>query len=146
MFQGCRPYEIDPHDARPSTPKCRHQCEAGYKKSYESDKHYGANAYSVRRDVRVIQREIMTNGPVEGVFTIYEDFMSYRNGVYRHVHGEQLGRHAIRILGWGVENGTPYWLAANSWGKEWGDGGFFKILRGQDHCGIESQIVAGLPK
>lgn len=23
--------------------------------------------------------------------------------------------------------------------------GFFKILRGQDHCGIESEIVAGLP-
>lgn len=24
--------------------------------------------------------------------------------------------------------------------------GFFKILRGQDHCGIESEIVAGIPK
>ena len=23
--------------------------------------------------------------------------------------------------------------------------GFFKILRGQDHCGIESEIVAGIP-
>ena len=22
----------------------------------------------------------------------------------------------------------------------------FKMLRGQDHCGIESQVVAGLPK
>ena len=23
--------------------------------------------------------------------------------------------------------------------------GFFKILRGEDHCGIESEIVAGIP-
>lgn len=23
--------------------------------------------------------------------------------------------------------------------------GFFKILRGRDHCGIESEIVAGIP-
>lgn len=30
-------------------------------------------------------------------------------GVYQHVSGRALGGHAIRILGWGVENGTPYW-------------------------------------
>lgn len=24
--------------------------------------------------------------------------------------------------------------------------GYFKILRGQDECGIESQVVAGMPK
>lgn len=44
-------------------------------------------------------------------------------GVYQHVSGEQVGGHAIRILGWGVENGTPYWLAANSWNTDWGDNG-----------------------
>jgi len=42
--------------------------------------------------------------------------------------------------------GTPYWLVANSWNYDWGDKGTFKILRGQDHCGIESGVVAGLPK
>lgn len=24
--------------------------------------------------------------------------------------------------------------------------GYFKILRGSDHCGIESEMVAGIPK
>ena len=57
-----------------------------------------------------------------------------------------LGGHAIRILGWGEENGTPYWLVANSWNYDWGDKGTFKILRGSDHCGIESGVVAGLPQ
>ncbi|KAI2548815.1 cathepsin B, partial [Homo sapiens] len=68
------------------------------------------------------------------------------SGVYQHVTGEMMGGHAIRILGWGVENGTPYWLVANSWNTDWGDNGFFKILRGQDHCGIESEVVAGIPR
>lgn len=66
--------------------------------------------------------------------------------MYQHVKGAELGGHAIRILGWGVENGTPYWLIANSWNSDWGDKGTFKILRGKDHCGIEGSIVAGLPK
>ena len=50
------------------------------------------------------------------------------------------------ISGWGEENGTPYWLVANSWNYDWGDNGTFKILRGSDHCGIESGVVAGLPQ
>ena len=66
--------------------------------------------------------------------------------VYQHVHGKALGGHAIRILGWGVEDSTPYWLIANSWNTDWGDNGYIKLLRGKDHCGIESQITAGLPK
>ena len=67
-------------------------------------------------------------------------------GVYQHVHGKALGGHAIRILGWGVENDTPYWLIANSWNSDWGDNGYIKLLRGSNHCGIEAQITAGLPK
>lgn len=58
-----------------------------------------------------------------------------------------LGGHAVKIIGWGTENGSPYWLVANSWNTDWGDlGGYFKILRGVDECGIESSIVAGMPK
>lgn len=34
-----------------------------------------------------------------------------------------LGGHAIRILGWGVDNGTPYWIIANSWNPDWGNEG-----------------------
>lgn len=40
-----------------------------------------------------------------------------------------LGGHAIKILGWGDENGTPYWLAANSWNTDWGDEGMDESVR-----------------
>lgn len=49
--------------------------------------------------------------------------LAFPAGVYKHETGEQVGGHAIRILGWGVENDTPYWLAANSWNTDWGDNG-----------------------
>lgn len=79
------------------------------------------------------------------IFNIFFFFYENFTGVYQHVTGAELGGHAIRILGWGVEKNTPYWLIANSWNSDWGDNGVFKILRGKDHCGIESEIVAGLP-
>ena len=68
-----------------------------------------------------IMHDIFHNGPVEGAFIVYEDFPTYKSGVYSHHTGEALGGHAIRILGWGEENGEKYWLAGNSWNTDWGD-------------------------
>jgi cathepsin B len=100
--------------------------------------------------VAAIQTEIMTNGPVEVAFTVYEDFFSYESGVYVHKSGGEAGGHAVKNVGWGVTSdgkNTPYWIIANSWGTKWGQlGGFFWILRGVDECGIESNVVAGLPQ
>merc|ERR550519_1173716 len=132
--EGCQPYlipacdhhvkgKLKPCTGIKPTPQCEHKCEAGYNVTYTSDKHYGSSAYTVRSEVEEIQKEIMTNGPVEGAFTVYEDFPTYKSGVYKHEKGGVLGGHAIRILGWGVENGTPYWLVANSWNPDWGDKG-----------------------
>lgn len=49
-------------------------------------------------------------------------------GVYQHVSGKYIGGHAIKLLGWGYENSTAYWLAANSWNTDWGDDGIIIIL------------------
>ena len=59
--------------------------------------------------------DIFKNGPSEAVLTVYEDFLQYRSGVYQHVTGSVLGDHAVRLIGWGVDNDVLYWLAANSW-------------------------------
>ncbi|VDI19073.1 cathepsin B-like [Mytilus galloprovincialis] len=156
--QGCQPYTIKACDHHvvgklepcakkdSKTPKCTHKCEAGYNVSYTQDKHFGMSAYAVKREETQIMTEIMTNGPVEGAFTVYADFPTYKSGVYKHTTGSALGGHAIKLIGWGTENGDKYWLVANSWNPDWGSAGFFKILRGKDECGIESGIVGGEPK
>lgn len=149
---GCQPYQIEPCEHHVNgtrmpcsgggqTPKCNNKClNPDYKVDFLADKHFGKSSYSVKRNTNQIQAEIQKNGPVEGAFTVYEDFVQYKSGVYQHVAGKALGGHAIRILGWGEENGAKYWLVANSWNSDWGDNGFFKILRGSDECGIESGI------
>jgi len=156
---GCSPYKIPPCDhhldhpgkyqpcgeSQP-TPPCEKKCIDGYDKSYSDDKHFGSSAYSVDSSVSKIQKEIMTNGPVVAAFTVYEDFLHYKSGVYQHVSGGIAGGHAVKIIGWGTENSVPYWLVANSWNNDWGLDGFFKMIRGKDEGGFESGICAGLPK
>ncbi|CAH8431157.1 unnamed protein product [Heterobilharzia americana] len=126
------------------TPKCQQKCQSSYKTSYEGDKHFGGSSYNVINDEKAIQKEIMLNGPVEAAFTVYSDFLNYKSGIYKHTTMDVLGGHAIRILGWGVEKGTPYWLIANSWNEDWGEKGYFRILRGEDECGIESEVTGGM--
>ena len=73
--------------------------------------------------------------------------MSYKTGVYQKHWYEFLpeGGHAVKLVGWGTEDGTDYWLVANSWNTTWGMQGFFYIARGVNECGIEDGSVAGMP-
>jgi cathepsin B len=153
----CSPYSLPgcdhhiPNSTNPCpsqeypTPPCVKRCNDS--ETWSTALHYGAKAYSITSGkVADIQTEIMTNGPVETAFTVYEDFLTYKSGVYVHKTGSVLGGHAVKFLGWGVLNGTPYWLVANSWNPDWGMGGYFLILRGSNECGIEDEIDAGIPK
>uniref|UniRef100_A0AC34REF7 Peptidase C1A papain C-terminal domain-containing protein n=1 Tax=Panagrolaimus sp. JU765 TaxID=591449 RepID=A0AC34REF7_9BILA len=152
--QGCKPYPFPPcehhsnrthfqpckHDLYP-TPKCEKTCQDGYDKSYKADKFYGKTAYSVQNSVEAIQKELMTHGPMEVAFEVYEDFLNYQGGIYVHQGGKLGGGHAVKLVGWGEESGVPYWIVANSWNTDWGEDGFFRILRNVDECGIESGAV-----
>jgi len=148
VSEECYPYAMGtcqhPGCSEWPTPKCNKTCANSAK--FEDDKRHAASAYSIGRDVAKIQTEIMTNGPVEGTFTVYVDFNTYKSGVYIHTTGAAEGGHAIKIIGWGTESNVPYWLIANSWNTTWGDEGYFKIRRGTNECGIESGVTAGLAK
>jgi len=57
--------------------------------------------------------------------------------------------HALLIVGWGQESNwvgslTPYWLVKNSWGTDWGDDGYFLIVRNQNMCGIANAVSSAV--
>jgi cathepsin B len=125
------------------TPDCPKRCVDG--SDINKDRYYADNVYSVS-GVTNMQAELQKGGPFEVAFTVYQDFLQYKSGIYHHVSGSMAGGHAVKAVGWGVDNGTPYWLIANSWNEDWGEQGYFRILRGSNECGIESQGVSGIPK
>jgi cathepsin B len=94
-----------------------------------------------------IRKEIYKWGPCTSGMIVYDDFINWNgNGVYEYdKKSEKIGGHAIVIMGWGEENGKKYWIVRNSWGEDWGDKGYCKVLRGVNHCEIEENCFVGFP-
>lgn len=128
------------------SPSCPTKCDsnsAAPHNDFSSDKYsFKGNVMSLPADADAIAQAIMEGGPVECAFTVYSDFENYAGGIYKHTTGEQLGGHAVKIVGWGEENGVKYWKIANSWNPYWGENGYFRIVRGVNECGIEGDVVA----
>jgi cathepsin B len=138
VTDSCFPYGAGAGQA----PACRTSCADG-----SSWTKYKASKYFHFTSVADIQAEIMKNGPVQAAFLVYKSFLSYKSGIYsKHwwqFWDQELGGHAVKIVGWGEENNTPYWIVANSWSTSWGEDGFFRIRRGDNTCQIDSMVYAG---
>ena len=87
----------------------------------------------------------MTNGPIMVSLAIYEDFMNYGSGVYKHILGEYIGGHAMKMIGWGHdEKEGLYWQMQNQWSTDWGDEGYIKVKAGD--IGIDSVGLSCMPE
>jgi C1A family cysteine protease len=62
-------------------------------------------------------------------------FQFYSSGILTGTCGKRLD-HGVLAVGYGTDGTTPYWRVKNSWGTGWGEGGYIRIQRGADKCGI----------
>merc|ERR1712159_31412 len=107
---------------------------------------YGAtNAKAMRRDV-------YDHGPLAVCFQVGLGFGNYKGGIFRQEarlpRQNHFGRvnHAVLITGWGeTKSGHKYWRVKNSWGKRWGEKGYFRIERGTNQLNIEGDAVGAYP-
>ena len=125
--QGLDPYPAEdaPGCPKATSPQCPTACDAGARAphaNFTADKWAftgGAQSYAGEL---AIQQAVMGYGPVEVAFTVYADFESYASGIYSYDGtSEDLGGHAVKIVGWGIDAGTKYWKIANSWNPYWGE-------------------------
>jgi hypothetical protein len=111
----------------------------------------------IERNIRRMKAEILTRGPIVGTIMVYDDLYKYdAESVYTVSPTASLrGGHAIVIFGWSElgENteeagfGGRYWIARNSWGKQWPKRsedkfGYFYVRMGTNEAGIESRASA----
>lgn len=70
-------------------------------------------------------REALQRGPLVTTLYVYEDFMNYGGGIYKHVTGKSLGGHAVSIVGY--DDAQRAYIIRNSWGPTWGENGFGRV-------------------
>ncbi|KAG5188198.1 hypothetical protein JKP88DRAFT_178138, partial [Tribonema minus] len=54
--------------------------------------------------------------------------------------------HAVLVVGFGEQDGVEYWVVKNSWGSWWGEGGYYRVVKGQNHCGLANFAVTSVIK
>jgi len=122
------------------------KCSMGSTRFRAANHRYVGGFYGASEE-KTIRAELVKNGPVVMSFEPKEDFMYYKNGVYKsgpnkiHQEWEQVD-HAVLLIGYGEENSQAYWTLQNSWGSDWGEDGYFRMARGIDESGCESIVVA----
>ncbi|XP_058749867.1 zingipain-2-like [Vicia villosa] len=84
--------------------------------------------------------QAVTQQPISVGIDVGSEFQSYKEGVYSGTCGTPFN-HAVTAVGYGVtEDGIKYWLIKNQWGKDWGEGGYMRVLREngdpRGQCGI----------
>ena len=94
------------------------------------------------RDVQALTEAIAKVGPISvAMDASWNSFQHYKKGVYteKRCSTKELD-HGVLAVGYGTYEGTDYFLVKNSWGKSWGDEGYFMIKRGLDNmCGLATQ-------
>ena len=73
----------------------------------------------------------MKNGPVIAQMTIHTDFLTYKEGVYHRSEDAFRfnGYQIVKIIGWDKQaDGHEFWLVENTWGEDWGEGGYVRML------------------
>uniref|UniRef100_A0A8C3WE64 Cathepsin W n=1 Tax=Catagonus wagneri TaxID=51154 RepID=A0A8C3WE64_9CETA len=101
-----------------------------------------------------IARYLATEGPITVTVTA-SLLQQYRSGVLKGTHDNcdpESVDHSVLLVGFGrskpVEgrrprprHSLPYWILKNSWGPDWGEGGYFRLHRGSNTCGITKYPV-----
>ncbi|MCB9235204.1 MAG: hypothetical protein H6581_26345 [Bacteroidia bacterium] len=115
---------------------------------FKNNPNYGIRirSYESITDKNTMRAALAANEPLVTRFETYEDFIVYagKTGVYggKITRGVAKGGHAVMVTGFfnpsAGDNNYPYWEIQNSWGRQWGRGGYCQIAEGA--CGVDDRM------
>lgn len=113
---------------------------------------HGFSTLEKNRELPLV-KALVEQGPV-AVSVAAETWFSYHSGVFNGCPKDAIVDHAVTLFGYGKTQahghnrpGHKYWLIRNSWGSEWGEGGFIRLVRHnneEEWCGTDDKPSMGV--
>lgn len=123
------------------------ECKYDSKKSMVKVEQFAFVPQNEEEMKKVLYKHGPLAGALNGLMCIF-----YDKGIYEPIDGDVCPKtinHAVLIVGYGVdkETGKKFWRIKNSMGEDWGEEGYFRILRGENVCGINKYtLIADIEK
>lgn len=106
---------------------------------------YHVDEFAPLQGEQNMMQEIYQRGPIACGIAVPDALVNYTGGIFYDQTGATDIDHDISVVGFGVENGTKYWVIRNSWSANWGENGFFRLIRGINNIMIESDCAWATP-
>ncbi|GAA0140165.1 cysteine protease [Lithospermum erythrorhizon] len=96
-----------------------------------------------------IEANLVHNGPLAiGLNAVF--MQTYIGGVSCPlICPKKFINHGVLLVGYGSRGFSilrlgykSYWIIKNSWGKQWGEDGYYKLCRGYNMCGMNTMVSA----
>ncbi|XP_019248766.1 PREDICTED: probable cysteine protease RD19D [Nicotiana attenuata] len=108
-----------------------------------------SNFTNIPIDEQQIAAYLVNHGPLAvGLNAVF--MQTYIGGVSCPlICGKRWINHGVLLVGYGSKgfsilrlSNQPYWIIKNSWGKRWGEHGYYKLCRGHGMCGMNTMVSA----
>jgi C1A family cysteine protease len=131
--EACLPYTAD--DASPCSQRCgdweqQLRTISGFEQLFGN-----TGGLSQAEIVDTLKSAVATYGPLWTSMQVYDDFYAYGSGIYAYTSGGYRGGHAVILIGF--DDAAECFIVKNSWGRNWGESGTFRIAYGEVTGNVE---------
>ncbi|KAL5460170.1 hypothetical protein EMCRGX_G033598 [Ephydatia muelleri] len=64
-------------------------------------------------------------------------WQDYIGGIIQHHCTNAAIDHAVQLVGYDLTGPLGYWIVRNTWGTDWGEDGYLRLLFGANTCGVD---------